>query len=300
MEGGSPISTYEFIDIERLDRYLNGAAGQEDLAEYVAVHYADASAKPAQPLARLNDLRTDDEPKALVSVLADAASVVPVQRAATDVTAAARSAAGRDWLEAGLLGTGIVLASSVLDKRAFRFADEHGQSTWLKRASTAGNAIPWLAIGGAGLAALDGSDPVRQRTGFAAAEAGATAFVAATGLKYAVGRARPRTGEGNSSFDALSKDDRFNSFPSRHAAVAWAVATPFAQEYGSVWPYAAAAFTSFARVASGEHWVSDSVAASLLGYGIGRIFWESARATHKDAPRLMLSPKGVAMEWAFQ
>jgi membrane-associated phospholipid phosphatase len=147
------------------------------------------------------------------------------------------------------------------------------------------------------LLALDGSNPVRQRTAFAAGEAGAAALVAATGLKYAFGRSRPETGEGNHSFHGFSRDDSHNSFPSRHAAVAWAVATPFASEYGSYWPYAAAAITTLGRAASREHWLSDSIAGSVLGYGLGRVFWQSAQARHKDAPRLMLSTQGVAFQW---
>ena len=131
---------------------------------------------------------------------------------------------------------------------------------------------------------------MRQRTAFAAGEAGAAAFVAATGLKYAFGRARPETGEGS----------RHDSFPSRHSAVAWAVAAPFASEYDSYWPYAAAAITTLGRAASREHWLSDSVGGSLLGYGLGRLFWHSAQERHKDAPRLMLSTQGVALQWDLQ
>src|SRR5204862_7782068 len=135
-------------------------------------------------------------------------------------------------------------------------------SRWIKGATTAGNAFPWLALGGAGVLALDGSNPVRQRTAFSAGEAGAAAFLAATGLKYVVGRSRPETGDGNHTFHAFATDDRRNSFPSRHSAVAWAVATPFASEYGSYWPYAFAAITTLGRAAGREHWLSDSVGGS--------------------------------------
>ena len=81
------------------------------------------------------------------------------------------------------------------------------------------------------------------------------------------------------------------------AAVAWGVATPFASEYGVYWPYAIAAVTTVGRAASREHWLSDSVGGSVLGYALGRVFWRSGQERHKDAPRLMLSPQGVALQW---
>ncbi|MBI2318382.1 MAG: phosphatase PAP2 family protein, partial [Betaproteobacteria bacterium] len=84
-------------------------------------------------------------------------------------------------------------------------------------------------------------------------------------------------GEGSREFKPFTSTSGFDAFPSRHAAVAWAVATPFALEYHAPWLYGIAAVTNLARVGSREHWFSDTVAGSLIGYGIGRIFWESAR-----------------------
>ncbi|TAN54389.1 MAG: phosphatase PAP2 family protein, partial [Betaproteobacteria bacterium] len=160
--------------------------------------------------------------------------------------------------------------------------------------------LPWIGMGAAALAALDGSDPRRSRVGYAAAEAGATAFLAATGLKYAVGRARPDSNLGQSHFQTFSTDQQHQAFPSRHASVAWAVATPFAREYGADWLYGAAAITTLARVGSREHWVSDAVAGSLLGYAIGHLFHEASRAHGKGAPRVLLEPNGIKLGWVLE
>jgi membrane-associated phospholipid phosphatase len=81
--------------------------------------------------------------------------------------------------------------------------------------------------------------------------------------------------------------------------VAWAVATPYALEYDSWLPYGVAALTNLARIGSREHWVSDTVAGSVLGYGVGRIFWDSSRARGKSEPRVMLRPKGVDLSWEY-
>jgi membrane-associated phospholipid phosphatase len=86
--------------------------------------------------------------------------------------------------------------------------------------------------------------------------------------------------------------------PSRHTAVAWAVATPFAEEYKAPWLYGVAAITNLARIGKQEHWVSDTVAGSLLGYGIGKLFLESSRA-NSQLPQVMIDPSGVTMSWTY-
>ena len=58
-----------------------------------------------------------------------------------------------------------------------------------------------------------------------------------------------------------------------------------------------AALTNLARIGSRDHWVSDTVAGSLLGYGLGRVFWESSRSRSKYAPRVLLTPQGVGQAW---
>ena len=75
------------------------------------------------------------------------------------------------------------------------------------------------------------------------------------------------------------------------------MATPFALEYDAPWLYGIAALTNLARVGSREHWVSDTVAGSLLGYGLGRIFWESSQPHGKNAPRVMLGLNGINLAW---
>lgn len=293
-ERSNPVVRYDFFDLKRLDRYFSGAIGRDELAEYVAVEYLNPAARETDPLARLDDVSTE-----LPGITALLPETREVGRVAGDLAAAGRTAASVNWLRAGAIGAATVLASSALDRRGFEFARDHAASRWLRDGVRVGNALPWIGLAGSALVALDGSDPVRSRTGFAAAEAGATALVVASGLKYAVGRARPDAGLGRSRFDHFSSEDRFQAFPSRHAAVAWAVATPFALEYNAPWLYGIAAATNLARTGSREHWFSDTVAGSLIGYGLGRIFWESSRSRAKNAPRVTLTPQGiwVASEW---
>ena len=68
---------------------------QDELADHVAVYYADASARPADPLRLLNDLKTDVEPRTLPKVVRDSAPVKAVERAATDSVSSEPTSVGR-------------------------------------------------------------------------------------------------------------------------------------------------------------------------------------------------------------
>ena len=293
-ERTDPVVTYDFFDLGRLERYFNGALKSSGLSDYVSVDYLNPAVRESDPFARLDDTSTETEHPSITTLLPDTRVV---GRVAGDLTGAAQKATEINWLRVAALGTSTVLASSTLDNRAFRFANNHAESSWLKNGVRVGNAIPWIALAGSAAVALDGSDPARSRTAYAATEAGATALLVATGLKYVVGRARPEAGLGKSDFQHFSSDSDHQAFPSRHTVAAWAVATPYALEYGTWLPYGIAALTNFARVGSREHWVSDTVAGSLIGYGVGRIFWESSRARGKNEPRVAVSPKSVAVSW---
>lgn len=296
-DGTEPLVTYEFTDAIKLQRYLDGLMPQKEFAETVAVHYIDPGAKQADPLARLNDLSTEQEPKTLLSIVTEPPR--QATRVIDDFKHVGRKALDINWMNAALVTASAVVSSSFLDKRAHRFAEDHKDNRWLKAGVSAGDLLPWMGLGASALIAMDGSDPNRSRAAYAATEAGATAFLAATGLKYVIGRARPGSGLGPREFQVGATDDAHQSFPSRHTTVAWAVATPYAKEYNAPWIYGVAALTNLARIGSREHWVSDTVGSALLGYGLGELFWQSSRERSAYAPRVSLSPSGIDMAWKF-
>jgi membrane-associated phospholipid phosphatase len=81
----------------------------------------------------------------------------------------------------------------------------------------------------------------------------------------------------------------------------WAAVTPYAKELDMPWLYGLAALTNAARAGSREHWVSDTVAGSLLGYWLGSIAWEARRDARlrKDAPRVGVGLNNVTVAWDF-
>lgn len=65
----------------------------------------------------------------------------------------------------------------------------------------------------------------------------------------------------------------------------------------------AATATNLARIGSREHWVSDTVASSLLGYGLGYLTWQARRASRLErerGPRVVLGPNSVNLAWTLQ
>jgi membrane-associated phospholipid phosphatase len=81
-------------------------------------------------------------------------------------------------------------------------------------------------------------------------------------------------------------------------ALAFALATPFAQQYDNPWLYALAATSALGRVQSREHWFSDTLAGGLMGYAIGSITFESQHGS-KRSLRLSATTQSVSANWSF-
>jgi membrane-associated phospholipid phosphatase len=196
--------------------------------------------------------------------------------------------------ETALLGAGAIAVSGLFDASLDRAVVRHADSQTVHGLNSLGKWLPVIAVGGAGLAALSEQDKRFSNTGIAALEAGGTGLLVNTAIKYAVGRARPEDGLGTTDFDPFKRSDA--SFPSNHATVMWATVTPFAKEYDAPWLYGVAAVVNAGRIASREHWLSDTVASSLLGYALGDFFWQERRGSRKG-PQVLVGPSSVALKW---
>lgn len=200
-----------------------------------------------------------------------------------------------EWLKGGGAAAGAVLAGALLDKPVDRFVKQHQENSAMRALGNFGKVMPVALVGAAGVAFAFGDERM-QNTGLISLEAVAGAIGVTTVGKYAVGRARP--GEELGPWARVTNGKRSDaSFPSGHSAVAFAAVTPFAQEYHMPWLYAVAAFSSAGRVAARQHFVSDVVAGSLVGYATGSWLWQSQRANRDSFLSINPGPKEVAVSW---
>ena len=141
------------------------------------------------------------------------------------------------------------------------------------------NAGTYGAIGAAGATYIFGKitrNETARETGVLSLEAIADASVVTEVLKLATNRQRPSYGTGNGPFwpDGTAVYTTDGSFPSEHATVSWAFAHVVADETpGRLWLhlglYAAATAVSVTRVTSRNHFPSDVVVGSAIGYLVG-------------------------------
>jgi hypothetical protein len=111
-----------------------------------------------------------------------------------------------------------------------------------------------------------------NETGQLELETLANTFLIYAPMQLIAGRQRPGEGTGNGDF---LKHHAFNtSFPGGHAMFMWAMASVVAREYPRPWvkilAYGAAGAVSTGRLLGRDHFTSDILVGSALGYVIGR------------------------------
>ena len=120
---------------------------------------------------------------------------------------------------------------------------------------------------------LSNNDRARE-TGVLATEAMLDVLPVQYALRGAMGRLRPYQSNYQNDFF-----DGGNSFPSNHAAVAFAFASVIAREYPNIYAelgaYGLATGISLARVAASQHFLSDAFIGALIGYQTGRQIYKT-------------------------
>ena len=124
-------------------------------------------------------------------------------------------------------------------------------------------------VGGAYLWSRATHNDHLRETSVLSGEAALDTLLIAEGAKYIAGRSRPYERNGSGEFRTGG-----SSFPSVHAADAFAIATVVAHEYPGpltqLLAYGGAAAISAARVTGRQHFASDVLVGSALGWFVGR------------------------------
>ncbi len=153
----------------------------------------------------------------------------------------------------------------------------------------------------------------QRETGLLTAEALTNTFALATLLKYSFGRQRPLEGNQLGQFGRSGA-----SFPSEHAALAWSAASVLAHEYPGpltqLFAYGTATAVAAARVTGKEHFPSDVLIGSALGWFVGRQvyrahhqpevggseFGEFVRASERERPAESMGSPYVPLDsWVY-
>ncbi|MGH7547775.1 MAG: phosphatase PAP2 family protein [Gemmatimonadales bacterium] len=162
--------------------------------------------------------------------------------------------------------------------------DRAALHTFSRPAGTASHVLLAGVVGGAGVALLRGR-PSAEARGNAAVLANSVVWSAAATqwLKVLVGRHRPVLYTANAAAAALRADNQ-RSFPSGHAAAAFATATSYVviarrerlphRARNAILLYGGAVSVSTLRVVAGKHFPTDVAGGALLGSGVG---WLVAR-----------------------
>jgi membrane-associated phospholipid phosphatase len=196
------------------------------------------------------------------------------------------------------LGGGLVLASSLLDRPAADWARKHQSARWNKLGKAASN-MPLVLAAGTGMLWWGMGGDNASETAWTALKSAALTWGAEELLTIAVNRARPVANLGAAHFDPLGKGAANGSFPSSHMGVAYALVTPFAQKYDAPWLYALAGATAFGRIQQRQHFVSDVVAGSLIGYVAGTLFLDQQHKNRRG-PRIAIGPdRSITTAWEF-
>jgi len=178
--------------------------------------------------------------------------------------------------------TGVLIGS---DQHSM--ARERSNATAISRSSNVSNAglATMLAIPAVTYFSgyFNGNGKQRE-TGLLAGEAVIDSYAVNEVLKLVTARTRPTATGGDGSFFTSTRSS--SSFPSNHAMLSWAAASVIAHEYPGVLTkilvYGGASAVSFSRVTARQHFPSDVVVGSALGWLIGRQVYRAHSAYNDE------------------
>ena len=130
---------------------------------------------------------------------------------------------------------------------------------------------------------------------------GLTAMV----IRMIGGRKRPPYTDDPTNFIGFTTDNAYQSFPSGHVTVAFALSTVFAEYLDSPWSriafYGVASLTATERIVNTEHWFTDVAIGALLGIasGLHVINEEYSRNDNKNS-RLSIIPTGNGISLQYR
>ena len=198
------------------------------------------------------------------------------------------------WMVPGGIGLmTLITTDRITGDEMFEFNRQVKASRWISQAGS-GYTLGAVAAGFYFIGREKNDDRARE-TGLLSAEALVDSLIVGGTLKEVTQRGRPLDGHERSEFF-----DGGSAFPSGHSMQAWAVATIIANEYRhrravQIAAYATASAVSIARFTGHKHYLSDVLAGSALGYGIGKYVYHAHHQTSLDSGDS--SDEAISQSW---
>lgn len=204
---------------------------------------------------------------------------------------------GREWIAVSALTAVTVLAYTQDDfTRDFfqrnRWHAAEQSSRYFFEPLGRGEVI-FPLMGGVYILGLATGNQRASRAGLTAVKAMAITAFFTHAIKYATQRFRPHDHDPPNPrlWEGPFGSYAHTSFPSGHSSVVFAAATVLAFEYRDkpwvpVLSYTLASLSALSRVYDDEHWVSDVIIGSALGFGIGKLVYRNTACS----PRLTALP----------
>src|SRR6185312_9101997 len=174
------------------------------------------------------------------------------------------------WLTPFAATSAVLIGS---DQHSMERARSNPSAISLSNSISDGGLIGLTALPGAMFfwGSLHGEQRARE-TGLLSGEAMIDSLTVNEGLKLIFGRERPSATDGHGRFFQVLGNEA--SFPSTHATLSWTAASVIAHEYpgwlSQTLAYGTAATVSLTRVTGRQHFPSDVVVGSALGWLVGR------------------------------
>lgn len=197
----------------------------------------------------------------------------------------------KQWIELGAIAGAGVLAYTQ-EERIQRYFAGHQSSTagdFSKYVFEPFGRFSPVIIGGLYLGGWLAKDNRLTGTSLTAGKAFLVSSAFAVITKQLAHRHRPYQGEtpDHANWDGPFSNIEYTSFPSGHSTAAFSMATVYAMEYRStIWvpvlAYTLAAGTAVSRLYDNDHWASDIVIGSALGFVTGRFMWKQSRKKNSN------------------
>jgi membrane-associated phospholipid phosphatase len=169
-----------------------------------------------------------------------------------------------------------ITSAGILTDASFSKSLSNSPSTLKDYQNIRTGSITGLAAASSGLLlwSFRSHDPRQRETGLLAGEAILESLVVTQGINYVSGRKRPDQESGQGPFFQGG-----TSFPSNHSAAAWAAAGVLAHEYPGpgteILAYGLASTVSIASVGSKQHFPSDVLIGSALGWAVSEYVYRT-------------------------